>query len=85
MEAVPGVGIVAFRRGITCVGQSADMERGAAPGSNLQRMYGDVARSLNKRLDKISPLYSQARGSAAEAFGARDAVEAGALSMRPRR
>lgn len=81
MEAVPGVGMGLqawdyVRRAVS------DMERGAAPGSNLQRMYGDVARSLNKRLDEISPLYSQARGSAAEAFGARDAVEAGALSMR---
>ena len=60
---------MAFRRGITCVGRSATWARRGS-GSNLQRMYGDVARSLNKRLDKISPLYSRARGSAAEAFGA---------------
>lgn len=81
MEQVPGVGMGLeawdyVRRAVS------DMAQSAQPGSNLQRMYGDVARSLNARLDQVSPAYAQARGSAAEAFGARDAVEAGANAMR---
>lgn len=81
MEAVPGVGMGLqawdyVRKAVS------DMAQEAQPGSNVQRMYGSVARSLNQRLDEISPLYAQARGSAAEAFGARDAVEAGATAMK---
>lgn len=43
---------------------------------------GEISRALKARLDTASPTYGLARGAAAEAFGAQDAVEAGALAVR---
>lgn len=41
-------------------------------------VYGSLRRSLLEQLDNAAPTFAQARGNAARAFGAEDALEAGA-------
>ena len=41
-------------------------------------VYGSLRRSLLEQLDNAAPTFAQARGNAARAFGAEDAMEAGA-------
>lgn len=45
-------------------------------------LLGDISRALKARLDAAAPTYGRARGAAAEAFGAQDALEAGAMVAR---
>jgi hypothetical protein len=46
---------------------------------------GQIHRALGQQLDQFSTTYSRARGAAAEAFGAQDAVDFGRLALSPTR
>lgn len=51
-------------------------ERGGE--NHAASVYGSLRRSLLEQLDNAAPTFAQARGNAARAFGAEDALEAGA-------
>ena len=51
-------------------------ERGGE--NHAASVYGSLRRSLMEQLDAAAPTFAQARGNAARAFGAEDALEAGA-------
>lgn len=62
-----------------------DMVRNAQPGTNDQRTLEAIRSALVRRLDDVAPSYAAARNAAGEAIGARNATEAGALSLSPGR
>ncbi len=51
-------------------------ERGGE--NHAASVYGSLRRTLLEQLDQAAPTFAQARGNAARAFGAEDALEAGA-------
>lgn len=56
----------------------SDAARAATPGSAEARRLNNFAATMNTELDRLVPSYQQARQGAAQAFGAENALEAGA-------